>query len=176
MHCGNGRIPRRVGITQKPEKAQGVKSGCAPNLSAGRQRCSKYYGYITHLPIPFRQFLASKGKCARGVQGFILPKKKPRGVSGGARFSFLSKEVTANTITGDRELLLLLDLDLLVFIIIFLLASKSCTWPFSLPYCSYTSLGQSIKSNSCANAPEAPARACALRGWFARRRHFRHIL
>jgi hypothetical protein len=61
----------------------------------------------------------------RGARGFILPKKKPRGVSGGAKFSFLSKEVTANTVTDDEYLLLLLDFDLLVFVVIFLLASKS---------------------------------------------------
>jgi len=53
--------------------------------------------------------------------------KKPRGVSGGAKCSFLSKEVTANTVTGDRAFLLLLDSDLLVFVVIFLLASKSCS-------------------------------------------------
>jgi hypothetical protein len=54
-------------------------------------------------------------------------KKKPHGVSGGAGFLFFSKEVTANSITGDRAVFLfLLDLDLLIFIVIFLLASKSC--------------------------------------------------
>jgi hypothetical protein len=30
----------------------------------------------------------------------ILPKKKPRGVSGGAKVSFLSKEVTVQTVIG----------------------------------------------------------------------------
>ena len=54
-------------------------------------------------------------------------KKKPHGVSGGAGFLFFSKEVTAYSITGDRAVFLfLLDLDLLIFIVIFLLASKSC--------------------------------------------------
>jgi len=66
---------------------------------------------------------AHQGRQFPGV--FILPKKKPRGVSGGAKFSFLSKEVTANTVNGDRAFLLLLDSDLLVFVVIFLLASKS---------------------------------------------------
>jgi hypothetical protein len=45
---------------------------------------------------------------------------------------------------------LLLDLDLLVFIIIFLLASKSCLYLFVVTESSYTSLGQGLESNSCA--------------------------
>jgi hypothetical protein len=53
----------------------------------------------------------------------LFHKKKPRGVSGGANFSFL-REVTANSTTGYK-VLLLLDPDLLVFRVVILLASKS---------------------------------------------------
>jgi hypothetical protein len=35
-------------------------------------------------------------------------KKKPHGVSGGAEFLFFSKEVTANSITGDRVFLIVI--------------------------------------------------------------------
>jgi hypothetical protein len=99
---------------------------------------------------------ATKRTGTAGVQGFILPKKKPRGVSGGARFSFLSKEVTANTVTGDRELLLLLDLDLIVFVVIFLLASKSCTWPFLLPTAVTLRLGKVLKAIPVPRYREGP--------------------
>jgi hypothetical protein len=45
-----------------------------------------------------------------------------------------------------------LDLDLVVFVVIVLLASKSCSDRFLLPEHSYTSLGQGIQSKTCANA------------------------
>ena len=50
--------------------------------------------------------------------------KKPRGRCGGANFSLLSKEVTADSVLGYRNIVVL-DLDLFVFVIIVLLASKS---------------------------------------------------
>ena len=79
------------------------------------------------------------------------PKKKPRGVSSGANFSFfLSKEVTANSVGGYRTFLLLLDLDLIVFVVVILLASKSRMHPICRTGRSYTSLGQNIKSKTCA--------------------------
>jgi hypothetical protein len=54
------------------------------------------------------------------------PRKNPTALAVGLEFLFFSKEVTANSITGDSVfILLLLDLDLII-IIIFLLASKSC--------------------------------------------------
>jgi len=46
---------------------------------------------------------------------------------------------------------LLLDSDLIFFIFVVLLASKSCFWPVHVPARSYTSLGQGIKSKTCAN-------------------------
>ena len=67
-------------------------------------------------------------KC-RGIATFVGPNKKPRGVSGGANFSFLSKEVTANKVVGYRNIIIM-DLDLLFFVVIVLLASKSFTAPF----------------------------------------------
>jgi len=53
---------------------------------------------------------------------------------------------------GDQiqTLLLLLDLDILVFIVIFLLASKSCLYHLAVAEFSYTSLGQSIYSKTYA--------------------------
>jgi len=51
-------------------------------------------------PMKERQAGSSLGSCALGL---ILPKKKPRGVSGGAKFSFLSKEATAISETGNRK-------------------------------------------------------------------------
>ena len=56
-----------------------------------------------------------------------------------------------------QTLLLLLDLDLIVFIIIFLLASKSCLYHLADAEFSYTSLGQSIYSKSYAISAEAKA-------------------
>jgi len=41
-------------------------------------------------------------------KGKVPRKKKPHGVSGGAEFLFLSKEVTANSITGDRVFLIVI--------------------------------------------------------------------
>lgn len=55
----------------------------------------------------------------------IAAKKKPHGVSGGAGFLFFSKEVTEFNNRCRDTFLLLLDSDLLVFVVIFLLASKS---------------------------------------------------
>jgi hypothetical protein len=77
-------------------------------------------------------------------------------VSGGVNFSFLSKEVTANKVVGYRNIIIM-DLDLLFFVVIFLLASKSFTEPNKPTFCSYTSLGQGYKSKSCAN-PRSPNR------------------
>ena len=50
--------------------------------------------------------------------------------------------------------LLLLDLDLVVFIIVFLLASKSCLYHLAVSEFSYTSLGQGIYSKSYATSAE----------------------
>jgi hypothetical protein len=80
--------------------------------------------------------------------------KKPRGVSGGANFSFLVKEVTAKSAVGYRYFIVL-DLDLVVFIIIVLLASKSCVCSLCAAEHSYTSLGQAYKSKTCANPANA---------------------
>jgi hypothetical protein len=89
-------------------------------------------------------------ECRR--QGRSSANKKPRGRSGGANFSFfLSKEVTAKSVTGYRYFIVM-DLDLLVFIIIVLLASKSCVCSSCATASSYTSLGQSNKSKTCANS------------------------
>ena len=52
------------------------------------------------------------------------PNKKPRGRCGGANFSFLSKEVTADSVLGYRSIIFL-DLDLFVVLVLVLLASKS---------------------------------------------------
>jgi hypothetical protein len=80
--------------------------------------------------------------------------KKPRSRCGGANFSFfLSKEVTAKSVTGDRYFIVL-DLDLIFFVIIVLLASKSCVCSLCVAERSYTSLGQGNKSKSCANRPK----------------------
>jgi hypothetical protein len=49
----------------------------------------------------------------------ILPKKKPRGVNGGAKFSFSSKEVAANSVNGCDGFLLYLDVDLLFLLLFF---------------------------------------------------------
>ena len=57
-------------------------------------------------------------------------------------------------VTGDRSFLIFLDLDLVVFIVIVLLASKSCICPALCTLHSYTSLGQGIKSKTCANPPK----------------------
>ena len=79
-------------------------------------------------------------------------KKKPRGVSGGARFSFfLSKEAIANSVTGYRWVFVVLDLDLVVFVVIVLLASKSWFCSVNVTECNRTSLGHHIQSKSCAN-------------------------
>ena len=51
----------------------------------------------------------------------------------------------------DTGILLLLDPDLIVFVVVVLLASKSCKYPFFVSECSYTSLGQGIESKTCAN-------------------------
>jgi len=57
-----------------------------------------------------------------------------------------------NCLFGNQiqTLLLLLDLDLLVFIVIFLLASKSCLYRFPVSVTSYTSLGQTTQSKTYA--------------------------
>ena len=54
-------------------------------------------------------------------------------------------------VTGDRSFLIFLDLDLVVFVVIVLLASKSCICPALCTLHSYTSLGQGIQSKTCAN-------------------------
>lgn len=89
------------------------------------------------------------------VTVFAAGKKKPHGVSGGVGFLFFSKEVTEFNNRFRDTFLLLLDSDLLVFVVIFLLASKSFLTVFAIE-CSYTSLGQSIKSKSCANVAIGP--------------------
>jgi len=80
--------------------------------------------------------------------------KKPRGVSGGVNFSFLVKEVTAKSVIGYRYFIVL-DLDLFIVVIIVLLASKSCVCSLCATEHSYTSLGQTYKSKTCANTPKA---------------------
>ena len=76
--------------------------------------------------------------------------KKPRGRCGGANFSLLSKEVTADSVLGYRNIVVL-DLDLFVFVIIVLLASKSCQIPARVTDCSHTSLGHNNISKTRAN-------------------------
>jgi hypothetical protein len=78
-------------------------------------------------------------------------RKNPAALAAGLDSLFCKR---GNCESGNRRqiaFLLLLDLDLFVFVVIFLLASKSCFWPVNLPVRSYTSLGQSIQSKSCAN-------------------------
>jgi hypothetical protein len=80
--------------------------------------------------------------------------KKPRGVSGGVNLSFFIKEVTADSVIGYRYFIVV-DLDLVVFVIIVLLASKSWVCSLCATEHSYTSLGQAYKSKTCANPPKA---------------------
>ena len=60
---------------------------------------------------------------------------------------FIIKEVTERFDNQIQTLLLLLDLDLLVFIIIFLLASKSCLYRLRLPSTVTLRLGRVLKAS-----------------------------
>ncbi len=85
-----------------------------------------------------------------------LSKKKPRSVNGGARFLFFSKEVTANSITGDRVFLIVIGSGSSCFYNYCSSGVKILFLTVFVILRSYTSLGQSNKSKTCANPPVSP--------------------
>jgi hypothetical protein len=71
-----------------------------------------------------------------------FPIKNPAADAAGLISLFFIKEVTADSMLGYRNIIVL-DLDLVVFIIVVLLASKSLLCSLCATECSYTSLGHS---------------------------------
>jgi len=76
-------------------------------------------------------------------------KKKPHGVSGGAGFLFFSKEVTANSITGD-SVIIIIGFGSTYFYCYFSSGVLILLLAVFVIKRSYASLGQGIKSKSCA--------------------------